>query len=62
MKKGDKIDMGNGFVFHIVGENNNGLSWFGFLAHKPTSLIAIGQTTLTKEFVQQFNKHKNEKR
>ena len=56
MKKGDKIDMGNGFVFHIVGENNNGLSWFGYLAHKPTSLIAIGQTTLTKEFLETFNK------
>lgn len=56
MKKGDKIDMGNGFVFHIVGENNNGLSWIGYLVHKPTSSIAIGQTTLTKEFLETFNK------
>ena len=48
--------MGNGFVSHIIGENNPGLSWFGSIVHKPTSLIAIGQTTLTKEFLETFNK------
>ena len=55
MKKGEKIDMGNGFVFHIVSENESKKSLIGYLKHK-TECQPIGQMSLLKGFVEKLNK------
>ena len=59
MKKGEKIDMGNGFVFHIVSENQSEKSFIGYLKHK-TEGQPIGQTSILKSFLEKFNKKQAE--
>lgn len=53
MKKGEKMDMGNGFVFHITSENQSGKSLIGFITYKNEN-EPIGQTSITKEFLSKW--------
>ena len=55
MKKGDKIDLGNGFYFKIVSENQSGKAFIGFLIHK-SKLTPIGQTSIEIDFLYKFLK------
>ena len=55
MKKGDKIDLGNGFYFKIVSENQSEKAFIGFLIYKG-NLQPIGQTSILKDFLTKFLK------
>ena len=60
MKKGDKIEMGNGFVFHVVSENQAEKACIGFLKHK-SEVFPIGQTSINKTFLEKFKKTSEER-
>jgi hypothetical protein len=55
MKIGDTIDLGNGFSFKIVSENQSEKSFIGFFIHN-TELMPIGQTSILKTFLLNFIK------